>query len=179
MEDVTLRKIKRVSFIIQCVCWLIIIALPIPYVVYWLYNGAWALRPASSLSVSTIVELGYPLRSLIFITSFLPATTYMLACYKLIRIFKNYAVGKIFVLDNVRHYRHLGIASLLWAIFTPISKSLLSVLTTYMNPPGYRFFSLQLNDGTVIAIFIGLILIVISWVMREACQLKEQQELTI
>ncbi|MGJ3493205.1 hypothetical protein PsalN5692_02190 [Piscirickettsia salmonis] len=179
MDSTTLYKIRRVSFVIQCLCWLIIITLPIPYIIYWLYNGTWAEQPASALSVSTIIELGYPLRSLIFATSFLPVTTYIFACYQLIRIFKNYAVGQIFVLDNVRHYRHLGLAALIWAILTPLSKSLLSILTTYMNPPGYRFFNLQFNDGTIIALFIGLMLIVISWVMREACQLKQQQELTI
>ena len=54
------------------------------------------------------------------------------------------------------------------------------VLTaTLSNPPGHRFISVSLGTPNFEAIFLGLLLVVISLVMQEAQALQEENQLTV
>jgi hypothetical protein len=60
-----------------------------------------------------------------------------------------------------------------------VKNSLLSVVLTLPNPPGHRVVTLGLYSADFTAIFVGIVILFIAWVMDEARKLQEDQALII
>ena len=90
--------------------------------------------------------------------------------YHLRRLFGNYSNGEIFTRDLVGQLRQFGIACLLWGVIN----FLWGVLWVSLLPHGPKSF-----HGHFDSFGFGAILIVISWFMDMAVDLREENELTI
>lgn len=98
----------------------------------------------------------------------------------MLKLAHNYAKGKVFVLENTKQYRYLGVIYLLSAVLLqPLSQIFFSLCVSINNPPGHRFIAFGVNISNITAIFFALVLIVIAQVMRIGQRISEEQELTI
>lgn len=48
-----------------------------------------------------------------------------------------------------------------------------------MNPPGHRYLSISFGTPNLSSLFYGVLVIVVSWVMREASELHDEHTFTI
>lgn len=95
------------------------------------------------------------------------------------RLFKHYQQGEVFSLRNAQQYKYLG-----WLFFwdallaQPLGEGLKVVAATLPNR-GHTYLTLNWGTPSLQAVFCGIILIVISWVMIEASKLHDEQQFTI
>ncbi|MGB0065003.1 MAG: DUF2975 domain-containing protein [Terracidiphilus sp.] len=82
----------------------------------------------------------------------------------------NYSRGEIFTTKSSGHIRQFGITCILWGVMNFVW-SLLPLLL-FPNRP-------KLFEGDLDFVFVGLIILVISWFMEMAAELQEENELTV
>lgn len=96
------------------------------------------------------------------------------------KLFTNYKMGIIFSLQNAEKYKYIGGLFLIDAFLTgPLSQMLNVLAVTLSNPPGHRCITLSFGTPNIEAIFCGILILCISWVMAEGYKLQEEQSLTI
>lgn len=127
--------------------------------------------------MSTLSPIGRIFGLLASVLKLLPL---LLGIIIMIRLSKDYSLGKIFNLVNARRYRNLGILYLANSlIIQPISQILFSLCFTINNPVGKRVIGFGVDLSTITAIFFASILIIIGQVMKLAYKVNKEQELTI
>lgn len=166
------RRIARTSAVLGYVCVVMMIAvIAIP-------AGFWAVVPEGSAMVPaqgfsfTLTPLT---RVLAFAATLLPGLLLVRAFVVLRRLFGLYRDGAYFGAGNVACFRQLGWTAIGWTIAKFAYGGLLSIVLTMNNGPGEQALSLSAGGPDVTALFAGVVLLVISWVMDEARQLDEDQ----
>lgn len=166
------RRIARTSLALRYVCVVMAVtAIAIP-------AGFWALVEATS---ALVPAQGYdftltPLtRVLAFAVTLVPGLLLARAFLVLRRLFGLYHDGAYFGAGNVACFRQLGWTAIGWTIAKFAFGGVLSVVLTMNNGPGERALSLNAGGLDATALFAGVVLLVISWVMDEARQLDEDQ----
>ena len=105
---------------------------------------------------------------------------YILNYYFIFRLFGLYKTGVIFTYANTRCLKYIG-ATLIGWIFLNLFYPLLVVLVIRFTDASQTInsvnFILGLQDLTYL--LMGLVIYVIAWIMNEAIELKQQQELVI
>jgi hypothetical protein len=96
-----------------------------------------------------------------------------------VRIMRCLRQGDIFSRKTVFLFRRLSILALLWAVYTPVRNTLLTLVESLHNPAGQRIIAFTFGSDDVVNIFILGFFLVITSVMQEASALKEEQELTV
>jgi hypothetical protein len=185
MKDKTNQRIRRVSAILK---WLFIIAMvvvPLLYVSFWAFDSH-----IFSKSLGLSVIPAYPVHSLGqqlpveirivgFCVSLVPMIFFIVKMVFLVKLFALYERGIIFAIGNVRNIRRLGWTMLLWEVANPFYQLLLTFVISSNNPPGHRFVSISWNNIDVSTTIMAVIILVVSWIMREGVRLEEQQRLTV
>lgn len=98
----------------------------------------------------------------------------------LIRLFQNYQRGEIFTLTNALFYKKLGYLLCINALIVKVIGEALTVLSlTLNNPVGQRVLSIGFSSDNLEILFYGVMIIVISWIMKEAYCLQEERNLTV
>jgi hypothetical protein len=163
-----LKKIKRISNILRAICKVLFaLAICVFLVAMFAILAGWGnlafsgdsvplapLAPLSRLILGVIFALGMAIN--------------FKGLYHLHRLFGNYGRGDIFTTDSVAQIRHLGITALLWAGVTFLW-TLAGALA--LAHPNVHF------DGNCLVI--GPVIIVISWFMEMAAEIREENELTV
>ncbi len=146
----------------------------------------------SILSTSRIIQVSdhhVPLQTIIWtppslllgvLSDIIQLAPFITGLFILRTIFKAYQAGSIFTLNNATSYKKLGYLFLVDAFITiPLSGSIMGLATTFNNEPGHRILSISFGTPNLNQIFYGFLIIVISWVMQEACKINDDQALTI
>lgn len=95
-------------------------------------------------------------------------------------VFTNYQNGSIFTYQNATFYKYLGWLFFMDALVAkPLSQLFLVLGATLCNEPGHRYITLSFGTPNLEALFCGLLIIMISWIMAEAAKLQEEQEYII
>jgi hypothetical protein len=108
--------------------------------------------------------------------------TALIAAYgfrTLVRLFELYGRGKIFLAENVRLYRKLGVVIILFMAAGVIVNALTTIALTIDNPPGRRMISLSLSSSDVMTLVIGLMVLLIARIMDAGRELQEEQQYTV
>ncbi|GAA58156.1 hypothetical protein P20652_0007 [Pseudoalteromonas sp. BSi20652] len=96
----------------------------------------------------------------------------------LIRLFNLYRQGSIFSKKNSQCFSWLGGVLILQFFIVALYPALiLSIINIIDSTELKRIVSI--NDTDIIGLIIGLIIYVIGWIMKQACQLQQDQELVI
>ncbi|NMR26681.1 MULTISPECIES: DUF2975 domain-containing protein [Pseudoalteromonas] len=96
----------------------------------------------------------------------------------LIRLFYLYRQGLFFNPKNISCFTWLGTVLLAQFIIVAIYPALLFTLLNYVTGSGLGRM-VSINDTDIIGLLAGLIIYVIAWVMKQAHQLQQEQELVI
>lgn len=101
--------------------------------------------------------------------------------YHLIRLFDLYARGRIFMADNVRQIRQIGISVflfiLLW-VFDLIAKVVLPSVDAGGSEAA-RGIEINLGGAPLGLAVAGIVIMIVSWIMDVGRELREEQDLTV
>ena len=174
------QRITRVSRNLRRICTGLIFALPIACALFWtFFNRFYALMPMIPLPVHVNPDLTSLTRFLAFLVDLIPLVAVIYGLQKLRRLFGLYENRLIFSEQNVDCFRRLGRALILWVIGDIVRNSLLSIVLTLHNPPGQRVITFGLYSADFTGIFVGIVILVISWVMDEGRKIQEDQALIV
>lgn len=135
--------------------------------------------PEGYVNLST-VPWTFLSKALAFSSDILNILPFFLSLFILKSIFKNYQKNDIFSSANAIHYKKLGWLFLIDAfIIKSFSNTLMILAVTLTNAPGHRYINIHFGAPNLKALFFGILLIVISWVMLEASKLHDEQQFTI
>ena len=127
----------------------------------------------------TMLPLTMTTRIVAAFTSLLMSSILMYALMVLIRLFRNYERGEIFSLENAMSYQKLGYSLFYWVLGSVIYGSLMSVILSFNNPPGDRIFEISFVGMDFLTLILGIIILIISWVMKEGYILADEHSQTI
>ena len=166
-----LKKIKRISNISRAIC-KVLFALAICLSLLGLIamiagRGTLAFADARI----PLEPLALPSRLMLAVTFALSMAIMVKGLYHLHRLFGNYGRGDIFTTECAAQIRQLGITAILWFAVAFLWSFTAFAVTQSHLPASFQFHS----DGLVI----GLVIIVISWFMEMAAEMREESELTV
>ncbi|TVU65021.1 DUF2975 domain-containing protein [Vibrio atlanticus] len=127
----------------------------------------------------TMLPLTMTTRIVAAFTSLLMSSILMYALMVLIRLFRNYERGEIFSLENAMSYQKLGYSLFYWVLGSVIYGLLMSVILSFNNPPGERIFEISFVGMDFLTLILGIIILIISWVMKEGYILADEHSQTI
>jgi hypothetical protein len=111
-----------------------------------------------------------------FLVSLIPDGIFMLACFLLAQLFRLYEKGQIFLAQNVRCIRNLGLLLLIKPVLLLVYEPLLTFILTMNNPVGERLIKVSAGTDQIGEIALALVILLISWIMDEGRKLKEQED---
>lgn len=104
---------------------------------------------------------------------------FILGCIYFAKLLNLYMKGEFFSKKSTLFYRAIVKIAFAWTFYNPVKLSLLSIITTFDNPPGQRILTLTIKDQDIFHIFILGSFLVINSLMQEAYKLKKEQDLTV
>lgn len=170
-----IRRIRRVSRYMKALCTAILLLVPIVLALTWIFFAEIApLFGGLERIPYDLDRLGWPHLLAGFAVSLLPAGVVLYGVYRLRRLFDLYGQGIVFGAENASCIRGFALALLGSAILKPFVGAALSVILTISNDPGKRVLAIELSSTDLAILFLGGVLLVISWVMREGSALAAE-----
>lgn len=186
-------RIQKVSSYLLAIFNMLLVVLPLSLLILWLFMDYGPINNAITEGLffspvetpEGVLNLGMikwdTLSKFIGImASLLGILPILLGLIILKTIFRNYRKGEIFNITNAHQYKYLGYLFFLDGLVTKPLSGLLQVLAvTLTNSPGHRYLSIGFGTPNLEALFCGVLVIVISWVMVEGYKLQEEQKLIV
>lgn len=178
------NKLAKVSLVLQTLFMINLILLPIMHLFYWWVPKNDQLNKMISMEIGPLHIDAALLHSLSPITHFgvfciatLPVLAEMYLMYLLMSLFRQYAKGEVFSFTAINIITRIGYTLLALPLIGRLSDLANSYLLTLDSPKHYLVFGITSYD--LQSIVTGFLVIIISWIMREAKRLHEEQQLTI
>ncbi|MGK2741052.1 DUF2975 domain-containing protein [Tepidicaulis sp. LMO-SS28] len=166
------KRIARLSAATKHAATALIILLPLGLAAFWLVLAE--PDPARFGPSFAHGPDNWSERAVGFGISLLPAAVALYALLHLRRLFVFYEQGFYFTAATVDCLRRLAWASIAAVPAGILAGSALSAALSLDNPPGARELSIAISSGQILALFAGVVLLIISWVMRDAVRLQEE-----
>ncbi len=174
------QRIMAVSRKLRLTCKWLIICLPVIYGIFWtFFNQLYGMGPLVPLPVRVDHDLPRLTRFLAFLVDMIPMVAIIYGLRKLEGLFLLYENSLIFTEQHVRCFRSLGRTLIVWVGCDVVRNSLLSIVLTLANPPGHRVVTVGLGSADFAAVFVGIVVLIISWVMDEGRKIQEDQALIV
>src|SRR3990167_5541419 len=188
-----MNKIQKVSTYLLVVFNVLLITIPLITVIQWVFTEVKITDVTDTINFFGLFERtiqtpeGYvnlssvhwtPLLKTLGVSSdILGLLPFILSLFVLKSIFRNYQNGEIFSKINAIYYKRLGWLCLLNALIVEsLSNTLLILTVSFTNPIGHRYINIHFGTPNLKALFFGVLLIVISWVMLEASKINDDQK---
>jgi len=177
-----MNKIKRISRLFRLLFQILFYLQPFFTALFWIFVKT---PPANAIGIQLPVEPHYftlnaTIRTFGFLVSLIPTAFWMYGLHCLVKLFKNYEQGKIFVLKNALFYRNLGYTICIWFFVRFFYQALISLVVTFQNRPLHKSsIMIGLSNHDILLLIVGGVIILISWVMKEGYKLSEEQSLTV
>ena len=177
-----LLKIKKFSKNFHFLISFLIVAIPLYYVVYWIFiNHLPARLIAVNIPSIPLIphKLPIELQLVGFTTSLLPLSALIYGLVYIRKLFSFYKEGIIFSFEHVSFFKKAAKALILWVFLSMIYESAKSVLFSVGNSPGSRVIDVSFGAAEITPLLVGGIVFIIAWVMDEGRVLSEENELTV
>ena len=169
-------RVRRVSRVLAVLSTIGVVGIPVLAALLWTMihlDGLMATIPAAT-GVTPAETISGPARVIGFIGTMLPAAAVMIGLLYLRRLFNAYAAGEFFTTRNAARICGFAWSVIAMGLLRPVSGMLASVAVTLDNPPGQRSLAIGLGSPEVNILFVGGVVLVIGWVMREAARLADE-----
>lgn len=104
----------------------------------------------------------------------LPSLLLAYLLWQLYALFGRYQRGEVWTLQCAVRLRRAALAMTALAPALPLSKTLSILALTLGNPPGQRMLNLSFSGQDYLTLLLGLVLLAIATVMREAVRMAEE-----
>lgn len=178
MNNLNMSRIQRVSGKFRLLLTILIILVPVLTFISWMSFNSLPAGFKSGLPVKVTSDL--PLIKLIlgFLISLIPVSAALYGALNLKRLFSLYEKGIVFTENNVTCFRHIGYAVLFSVPASIVDTMLISLMLNYEKPFGSRVY-LQFGSTDMVFLMMGSVILLISWVMKEAALLEDEHAHTV
>lgn len=115
-----------------------------------------------------------------YFVNLLPLLVQLFAIWWLRKLFKNYAKGEVFTIENVHCYRMLSFGLLAWFFILPVHELLFSLaLMAGQGMMVAESIMFGFGSANFLALLVGFALLIISYVMEAAHSLEQESRMTI
>ncbi|MGQ3887678.1 DUF2975 domain-containing protein [Legionella sp. CNM-1927-20] len=172
---------RMLSFFFKFLCWFI----PLITIYLILFNLPKSLNVSTfmlmmpTVSIHDSVHFSLLHRFVILTIQSLPLSIKVMICYKLAKLFQLYAEGILFEQINIRLIKRISMYMIVGQAVQLIYQPLITAALTFANPPGQRIASVTLGSANLSTLITAMIILVASWIIKEANQLKLDMQLTI
>lgn len=139
----------------------------------WLAPGVAERFLPQRLDMTSVVVTG-DVRIAGFLISLLPLSILFYGLYQAHQMFAGYRRGEVFTDAAAERMRGLAYSLVGVAIAHPIAQAALSVVLTWHAGPGHRQLSISLSSNDYFLAALGVLLLAIAQVMREAVRIAEE-----
>ena len=139
--------------------------------------GVWDSLISQSQIYQHDFSLGH--RFIILLVDIIPLSITLLICHQLAKLFRLYEHGFLFEQDNIRFIKRIGLLMIAGEGVQLIYQPLITAALTFNNPVGERLASIGLGTTNATTLITGFIILIASWIVQEAHQLKTEVQLTI
>lgn len=179
-----MKKIQKTSHILhilfRVLCW----AIPSATAYFILFNiermlnwGAWPFISFTQIHDPAHYSLLH--RLIILAIQLLPLSITVIIFNKLSKLFSLYEKGTLFEEENIKLIKSISIYMILGELVQLIYQPLITAALTFNNPTGERFISITLGFANASTLITAFIILVASWILKEANQLQSDSQLTI
>ncbi len=182
LQGVFMNKIQSLSSKMRILFAILFFLAPIFTITYWTFYEFFAdigIKFYSFELSNQLITINAQSKALAILVTFIPTAIIMIGLFKLKKLFTHYAQNKVFTEENVIIFRDLGWALFALVIGDMITTPLLSLALSFQNPVGSRFISATFGSSEIIHLIIGFMVLIISYVMREAYELDVDARHTI
>lgn len=180
-----MQKIQRASYFFYLFFKTLLWLLPILTIYFILFQlplmldlGGWhSIISTEHIQNKDQFSLGH--RFIILAIQFLPLSISLLICNKLAHLFKLYEMGILFEQENIRLIKWISIYMIIGELIQVIYQPLITAALTFTNQPGHRIASLTLGTTNCSTLITAFIILIASWIVKEAHELKTEAKLTI
>ena len=191
-----LRNIKQVSMVLRAICKVLLALVTCASLAYvgLTLAGLGTISLFENTVHLQLSPLTFPIRLVLAVIAALMMSVLLKGLYHMHRLFGNSGRGDIFTTDSATQIRQLGITNLLWfgvqvlwgvAIVTLSQGSLPTTSPAFTFSDGLGVFAISGGplptsfQFRVDPLIIGSLIIVISWFMEVAAEMREENELTV
>ena len=132
-----------------------------------------AARLQSGLDAETPIAVTPQAFALMLLVSTLHVGLLAAAMWEMARLFSGFSKHAILVPDTGKHLRRTGALLFLFAVLSPVARTVGALAVTLANPPGQRLFSVSLDSQDMVLALIAVLLLMLGHVMAEAAQIAE------
>ena len=176
LSDPVSPNLARLSRIMSILATLGMIAVPAIVAAIFLYPGASQFLMLNMSHVggklTAAVPILYRIDALLCET--LPLGLSVWALWSLRQLFSNYANGRVFSAEPLRHLNNVATALFLGVLADIVMEVPITFLLTLHNPPGHREITLSFGSTDVVWLFIAGTVLVIARVMGEARRVADE-----
>ena len=177
VRDPRLARLRRRGRLLSMVTLVILVALVGGGLGIWL-NPAWI----EAAVVPRLGITGYPVtlnglsRTLGVLISAVPLAILAYGLNEVRLIFRDFGRGETVSQTLARRLERFGAAVALQGLVNPVVATLLGLALTLGNPPGQRVLAISLASHDVVSVLVGLLVIGVGAVMREAARIARENE---
>lgn len=182
-----MQNVQKLSRFIRIIFQICMVIIPLFTCFFWLVRGtpydflsaSGMVSFSSDVSLYTTLPLTYGTKMVLCMIDLCTDCIYLYALMVLIHLFRNYERCDIFSLNNVILYRKLSYSVFYWIVGSFIQNTLFSVIVSFHNPAGQRVIDFGIDDSQVTALVFGVVILIISYVMKEGYLLADENKNTI
>lgn len=178
MKNTNLSHIQSVSRKFRLLLTALIILTPIATLLSWVFFNSTPAGFKSGLPVRVTTDLPQIKLILGFVISLISLSAALYGAINLQRLFGLYEKGIVFAEENVSCFRHIGYALLFSVPVNIIATMLISLVLNYEKPFGTRVI-FQFGSTDIVFLMMGAVILLISWVMKEAVMLEDEHAHTV
>ncbi|MGQ3892811.1 DUF2975 domain-containing protein [Legionella sp. CNM-4043-24] len=180
-----MQKIKTTSqllcFFFRAVC--LLLPLVTAYLIFFhlgdVLNAGFFDSIISSSQIQDVGHFSLWHRLIILAIQLLPLSITVLICHQLAGLFHLYGQGYLFEESNIRLIKAISIYMIAGELVHIIYQPLITAALTFNNPVGERFATISLSTTNIATLITAAIILIASWIVKEAQLLKADAQLTI
>ncbi len=169
-------RIQKLSLVLEVLLVAGLILLPIEDAYIWFFHIA---QDPSILEGANFSEGPLPLANSLlgYVVGWLPLSIELMGIWWLRQLLKNYRQGDVFSRINVSYYRRLSVVLIAMFFVNPVHQALSSMAMTF-HLEDWSIF-VDFYDRDLNLLFIGAIVLLLSYLMEAAFEINEENQMTI
>ena len=120
------------------------------------------------------VTLSHITRTLAYFLMITPLMLCLYLLYSAHTLFRRYRQGEIFTPQSCQNLARIGWITVLLAPIYTFNETMFSLVVTMFNQPDQRVLAVQVDETDILAISIGLLLVIVSHIMRQAVTISDE-----
>lgn len=181
-----MKRIKMLSQFFEITCFLVLLGLPLLTALAW-WQAPESINFLAHIFEYHVIPKGYHVNHLLstkerllgFVVSAVPMMINMLMIACLMKLFARFKKGEVFSNYNVILISRAAVLMFISEVLQPFYQVAVGFVVMINNPAHERYVQITFKQENVEIILIALVILLGSWIMKEAYALSEEQRLTV